>query len=167
LKYAQYIYIEKVEAGSKSTPRCFFKFANLRRNSSGYPSVMFLGGACALNTGNCRFVWRVFPRCICGRQFAGKFRCGRRCTSTVSLIQFEEETVERGIVAFWTRKIALGPRDISTNSEKDCVGCFLGFFHTFRKSRTSSLCSRVVTREIFRTIVEYLIYRRFLSFLKS
>jgi hypothetical protein len=40
LKYAQYI--ERIEAGLKSKPSCFFKFANLKRNSSGYPSAMFL-----------------------------------------------------------------------------------------------------------------------------
>jgi hypothetical protein len=45
LKYAQYI--EWIEAGLKSNPRCFFKFANLKRNCSGYPSVMFLGETCA------------------------------------------------------------------------------------------------------------------------
>jgi hypothetical protein len=41
LKYAQYI--ERIEAALKSNPRCFLKFANLKRNSSGYPSAMFLG----------------------------------------------------------------------------------------------------------------------------
>jgi hypothetical protein len=41
--------IGRVEAGLKFNPHCFFKFANLKRNSSDYPSAMFLGGACALN----------------------------------------------------------------------------------------------------------------------
>jgi hypothetical protein len=75
---------------------------------------------------------------------------------------------------------AKGPwsrRDISTASEKDCAGCketaWCCFFYlsllsgVFPSSHTLSLCSRVVTRKIFRTIVEYLFYRRFLSFLKS
>jgi predicted glycosyltransferase involved in capsule biosynthesis len=48
LKYAQYI--ERIEAGLKSNPRCFFKFANLKRYSSVYPSAMFLGDTCAHNT---------------------------------------------------------------------------------------------------------------------
>jgi hypothetical protein len=39
LKYAQYI--ERIEAGLKSNPRCLFRFANLKLNSSGYPSAMF------------------------------------------------------------------------------------------------------------------------------
>jgi predicted glycosyltransferase involved in capsule biosynthesis len=43
------LYIERVEAGLKSNPRCFFKFANLKRNSSSYPSTMLLGDACARN----------------------------------------------------------------------------------------------------------------------
>jgi hypothetical protein len=47
LKYAQYV--ERVEVGLKSNPRCFFTFANLKRNSSGNPSAMFLGGTCARN----------------------------------------------------------------------------------------------------------------------
>jgi hypothetical protein len=33
LKYAQYI--ERVEVGLKSNPRCFIKIANLKRNFSG------------------------------------------------------------------------------------------------------------------------------------
>jgi hypothetical protein len=47
LKYAQYV--ERVEAGLKSNTRCFFRFAILKRNSSGYPSAMFLGDTCARN----------------------------------------------------------------------------------------------------------------------
>jgi hypothetical protein len=84
--------------------------------------------------------------------------------------------VERGIVALDTQKRPR-PDGISPLILKKIVlvekkpltcRCFLGFFHTCGRSRTSSLCSRVVTREIFRTIVEYLFYRRFLiSFLKS
>jgi hypothetical protein len=35
----------------------------------------------------------------------------------------------------------------------------IGFFHACGRSRTSSHCSRVVTREIFRTIVEDVFYR--------
>jgi hypothetical protein len=45
--------------------------------------------------------------------------------------------------------------------------CFLWFFHACGRSRTFSFCSRVETREVFRTIVEYLFYRWLLSFLKS
>jgi uncharacterized protein YigE (DUF2233 family) len=45
LKYAQYI--ERVEAGLKSNPREFFNFSNLKRNSSGCPSAMFLSDTCA------------------------------------------------------------------------------------------------------------------------
>jgi hypothetical protein len=33
IKYVQYI--RRVEAGLKSNPRCFFKFANLNQNSNG------------------------------------------------------------------------------------------------------------------------------------
>jgi hypothetical protein len=39
LKYAHYI--EKIEAGFKSNPRCFFKFANLKRNSMGLRLLCF------------------------------------------------------------------------------------------------------------------------------
>jgi hypothetical protein len=42
-----------------------------------------------------------------------------------------------------------------------------GVFPCVWKSRTLFLCSRVETTEIFRTIVEYLFHRQFLSFLKS
>jgi hypothetical protein len=76
LKYAQYI--ERIEAGLKSNHRCFFKFTNLWRNSSGYPSAMFLGDTCAHN--------------------AQEIIEDIEDSSTVSLIQLEEETVERGIL---------------------------------------------------------------------
>jgi hypothetical protein len=35
------MYIDWIESGIKSNPRSFFKFANMNRNSSGYPSSMF------------------------------------------------------------------------------------------------------------------------------
>jgi hypothetical protein len=69
-------------------------------------------------------------------------------------------------------------RDISTGSEKDSTSCkkkplaillnlslLSGVFPCVWRSRTFSLRSRVETREKFRIIVEYLFYRRFLSFL--
>jgi hypothetical protein len=40
LKYARYI--ERIEAGLKSNSQCFLKFANLKRNSSGYAWVTFV-----------------------------------------------------------------------------------------------------------------------------
>jgi hypothetical protein len=52
LKYAQYeaqYILESVKVGFKSNPRCFFKFANLKRNSSGYSSAMFLDDTCGRN----------------------------------------------------------------------------------------------------------------------
>jgi hypothetical protein len=45
LKYAQYI-LESVEVGFKSNFRWIFKFANMKRYSSGYPSAMFLDDTC-------------------------------------------------------------------------------------------------------------------------
>jgi hypothetical protein len=47
LKYAQHI--ERIEVGLKTNPRYFFKFANLKRNSSGYPSATFMGDTYARN----------------------------------------------------------------------------------------------------------------------
>jgi hypothetical protein len=40
LKYAQYIV--RIEGGLKNNPRGFFKYADMKRNASGYPSSMFL-----------------------------------------------------------------------------------------------------------------------------
>jgi hypothetical protein len=100
-------------------------------------------------------------------------------SSTVSLIQLKEETVEQGILALDTQT-GPGPDEISPLIPKKIVlvvkkplailfnlSLLSGVFPTCGRNRTSSLCSRVVTRAIFRTIVEYLFYRRFLSFLKS
>jgi hypothetical protein len=47
LKYAQNI--ERIEAGLKYNLRCFFKFANLKQNSSAKSSAMFLGDTCTRN----------------------------------------------------------------------------------------------------------------------
>jgi hypothetical protein len=38
MKYDLYTYIEGIESEIKSDSRSFFKFANMKRNSSGYPS---------------------------------------------------------------------------------------------------------------------------------
>jgi hypothetical protein len=45
LKYAQYIV--RFEGGLKSNPRGFFKYADMKRNASGFPSSMFLENDCA------------------------------------------------------------------------------------------------------------------------
>jgi hypothetical protein len=95
LKYAQYI--ERIEAGLKSNPRSFFKFANLKRNSSGYPFAMFLGDTCVRNA---QEISNLF-----GKYFQGVYvrddsqedfvvDDGVENYSTVLLIQLEEETVE-------------------------------------------------------------------------
>jgi hypothetical protein len=45
LKYAQYIAC--IEGGLKGNPRGFSKYADMKRNASGYPSFLFLGNDCA------------------------------------------------------------------------------------------------------------------------
>jgi hypothetical protein len=45
LKYAQYIV--RFEGGLQNNPRGFFKYADMKRNASGYPSAMFLRNDCA------------------------------------------------------------------------------------------------------------------------
>jgi hypothetical protein len=45
LKYAQYNV--RIEGGLKNNTRGIFKYANMKRNASGYPSSMFLGTDCA------------------------------------------------------------------------------------------------------------------------
>jgi Reverse transcriptase (RNA-dependent DNA polymerase) len=47
LKYEQYI--ENIENGIKTDPRSFFKFADMKRNSSGYPASMFFHDEAARN----------------------------------------------------------------------------------------------------------------------
>jgi hypothetical protein len=44
------IYSKFIARCQVSNPSCIFKFANLKRDSSGYPSAMFLDDAKALNT---------------------------------------------------------------------------------------------------------------------
>jgi hypothetical protein len=83
LKYAQYF--ERIEVGLKSNPRGFFKFTNLKRNSSGYPSR------------NAQEIANLF-----GEYFQGVYVMddswedfvvddGVENSSTVSLIQLEEK----------------------------------------------------------------------------
>jgi hypothetical protein len=45
LKYAQYIV--RIEGSLKNNPRGFFKYADMKRNASSYPSSTFLGSDCA------------------------------------------------------------------------------------------------------------------------
>jgi hypothetical protein len=77
LKYAQYI--ERAETAIKSNPRCFFNFGNLKRNSSGYPSTVFLGGAYTRNAQEIADLFGEYFQGVCEGQFARAFRCGRRC----------------------------------------------------------------------------------------
>jgi hypothetical protein len=90
-------------------------------------------------------------------------------SSTVSLIQLKEATVKHGILTLDTQK-GLGPDGISPLILKEIVlivkkslavlfnlSLLLGFFHASARSCTLR----------FRTIVEYLFYRRLLSFLIS
>jgi hypothetical protein len=78
LKYAQYI--ERVETGLKSNPSCFFKFANLKLAVSGYPSAMFLVGACARYAQQIADLFDEYFQCVYVRdQFAEGFQCGRQC----------------------------------------------------------------------------------------
>jgi hypothetical protein len=37
----------RIEVCLKNNPREFFKYADMKRNASGYPSSMFLGSDCA------------------------------------------------------------------------------------------------------------------------
>jgi hypothetical protein len=92
-KFVQYI--DRVEAGLKSNTRCFFKFkfANLKRNSTGYPSAMFLGDACAQEIAD------LFGVYIQGVYVRDNSQEGFIMDGGV-----EEETVGRGIVALDTKK---------------------------------------------------------------
>jgi hypothetical protein len=89
--------IGRVEAGLKSNPRCFFKFANLKRNSSDYPSAMFLGDACALNAQEIAGLFGEYFQGVYVRNSSEEDFVvdeGVEDSSTVSLIQLEEKTVE-------------------------------------------------------------------------
>jgi hypothetical protein len=135
---------------------------------------MFLRGACARNAQEIadlvgEYFQGVYVRDNSQEDFV--VDGGVEDYSTVLLIQLEEETVERCIVALNTQK-GPGPDGISPLILKKIVlvvtcRCFLRVFHACGRNRKLSFGSRVVTREIFRTIVEYLFYLRFLSFLKS
>jgi hypothetical protein len=58
LKYATYIV--RIESGLKNNPRGFFKYADIKRNASGYPSSMFLGSDCARDSQNIANLFGVF-----------------------------------------------------------------------------------------------------------
>jgi hypothetical protein len=118
LKYAQYI--EKIGAGLKSNPRCFFKFANFEQNNCGYSLVMSLGYTCARNT---QKIANLF-----GEYFQGVYMRddlqedfvvddGIEDYSTLSLIQLEG-SCGAGYFGFGHTKGPWTRRDISTDSEK-------------------------------------------------
>jgi hypothetical protein len=78
LKYAQYI--ERVEADLKSNPLSFFKFANLKRNSSDYVSAMFLGDTCARNAQEIVDLFGGYLHGVYMRDHLQEgFHCGRWC----------------------------------------------------------------------------------------
>jgi hypothetical protein len=114
LIYVQYI--ERIEAGLKSNPRCFLKFVNLKRNSSGFPSAMFLGGDCTRNTQKITNLFGEYYQGVYVRDDSQEdfvVDDGVEDSSTVSLIQLEKETVmEQGILALGTQK-GPGPDGIS------------------------------------------------------
>jgi hypothetical protein len=85
LIYAQYI--ERIEAGLKSNPRCFLKFVSLKRNSSGFPSAMFLTNIFG------EYYQGVYVRDDSQEDFV--VDNGVEDSSTVSLIQLEKETVKK------------------------------------------------------------------------
>jgi hypothetical protein len=99
-------YIERVETGIKSNPRCFFKFSNLKRNSSGYPSAVFQEIADLLG----EYSQGVYVRDNSQEDFV--VTGGVEDSSTALLIQLEEETIERNIVALDTQN-GPGPDGIS------------------------------------------------------
>jgi hypothetical protein len=58
LKYAQYIV--RIESGLKNNPRGFFKYADMKRNASGYLSSMFLGSDCFRDSQSIANLFAVF-----------------------------------------------------------------------------------------------------------
>jgi hypothetical protein len=133
---------------------------------------MFLGDACAPNAKEIADLFGEYYQCVYVRVSSQEnfvVDDGVEDFSTVLLILLEEETVEQGILALDTQN-GPGPDGISPVILKKIVlvvkkllavlfnfcRCFLEIFHSFGSRHTLSLCSRVVTREIFRTIVEYL-----------
>jgi hypothetical protein len=168
LKYAQYI--ERIEAGLTSNPRCFFKFVNLKQNSSGYLSAMFLGATCARNAQEIANLFgEYFQDVYMMDDLQDDFVVddGVEDSSTVLLSQLEEVTMEQGILALDTQK-GPGPDLISPLILKK-IGLvvkrpFAVLFNLWLLSgvfpcvwEQSYFCSRVETREIFLTIVEYLL----------
>jgi hypothetical protein len=58
IKYEQYI--KTIENGIKTNPRCFFKFAVLKRNSSVYSSSMYLKDQAAQNPEEIANLFAIF-----------------------------------------------------------------------------------------------------------
>jgi hypothetical protein len=92
-KYAQYI--ERVEASLKFNPRCFFKFANLKRNSRVLIHLPCFWVTLANLFG--KYFQGVYVRGDSHADFV--MDDGVEDNSTVSLIQVEEETMEWSILA--------------------------------------------------------------------
>jgi hypothetical protein len=62
LKYTQSIV--RIEGGLKNNPRRFFKYADMKRNASSYPSSMFLGNDCARDSQSISNLFAGFFQCV-------------------------------------------------------------------------------------------------------
>jgi hypothetical protein len=90
---------------SKSNPRFFFKFANWKQNSSGYPSAMFLGGACLRNAQEIADLFGEYFQCVNVKNNSQEGFVVDGVFEDSSTVSLEEETVQRALW-LWSRKKA-------------------------------------------------------------
>ncbi len=114
IKYNQYI--EKIEENIKNDPRSFFRYANFKRNSNGYPSSLFYGSQTARDTLDianlfAKFFQSVYVEDLDPRPMRSSEIVDEN-SRKVSLIQFTEEAVEKAILQLDEQK-GPGPDGIS------------------------------------------------------
>ena len=101
LKYMEYI--GKIESGIKTDPRKFFKFADMKRNSSGYPSTMFFKNQAARNPEElanlfAKFFQEVYVKDDDSLNLLNNVSIADPNPHKVSLIQFTETEIEEAIL---------------------------------------------------------------------
>jgi hypothetical protein len=123
LKYDQYI--KKIESNIKTVPRSFFKFADMKRNTSGYPSTMFLEDQTARDPQEIANLFANFFQSVYVKDDDPSISmttpdCADQNQHKVSLIQFTETAVHEAILELDEQK-GPGPDGISPSILKKLV----------------------------------------------
>jgi hypothetical protein len=168
----------RIEGGLKNNPRGFFKYADMKRNASGYPFFMFLGSDCARDSQRIANLFAGFFQSVYVRD--DWIPDGDLPTPgddhKMSAIEVSEDEVECAFLGLDVNK-GPGPDGITPAILKRLASvvkvpltfvltchCLLVFFLPFGKSLLLFLCSRAAISVMCPVIAEYRSCRTFRNY---